>query len=118
MAATAKTPEELKKESAALVRAERDVRLDRKAREKRDGLILGAFDRMAQAAEQTIDIVVTRTLGGTVFARRLRTEADVRAGRIYPEIRWADLEELDDRPRVGEVISISVSDYEDCEVAQ
>lgn len=63
-----------------------------------------------------IDIVITRVDGGTAFARRIRTDDDRRAGRTYPEIRWAELEELDHRPTAGEVVGISEADYEDCEV--
>jgi hypothetical protein len=63
-----------------------------------------------------IDIIITRVVGGTAYARRIRTEEDKRAGREFPEIRWAELEELDHRPVGGEVIGISERDYEDCEV--
>ncbi len=63
-----------------------------------------------------INIVVTRVSGGTVYARRIRTENEKRLGLPgYPEIRWAELEELDHRPRAGEVISINEDDYADCE---
>jgi hypothetical protein len=48
MAAIVKTPDELKSEAADLVRAEREARLDRKAKDARDGTILDAFDRMTR----------------------------------------------------------------------
>lgn len=47
MAATVKTPEDLKRETADLVRRERETRLDQKARGARDGVILDAYDRLA-----------------------------------------------------------------------
>lgn len=41
-----KTPDQLKRETKALLEAEREKRLDREARDRRDGPILDAFDRM------------------------------------------------------------------------
>lgn len=63
-----------------------------------------------------VDIVIEGVRGGIVYARRVRTEDDVRAGRRFDAIVWAHLEELDTRPKPGEVITITQRDYEDCEV--
>ena len=52
-----KTPEELKRETAELVRRERDERLDRKAKDKRNGLVLDAYDRLAAASAITPNAV-------------------------------------------------------------
>lgn len=42
-----KTPEQLKRETADLLAAEREKRRVRQARERRDGAILHAYDRLA-----------------------------------------------------------------------
>lgn len=41
-----KTLDELRRQTDEIVRLERELRLDRKARAKRDGAILDAFDRL------------------------------------------------------------------------
>lgn len=45
---TVKSIDDLKRDTAALVRAEHERRLDREARDRRDGNILDAFDRLAE----------------------------------------------------------------------
>lgn len=41
-----KSLEELRRQTEEIIRAERELRLDRDARAKRDGAILDAFDRL------------------------------------------------------------------------
>lgn len=41
-----KSPDDLKRETKALLESEREQRLDREARERRDGPILDAYDRL------------------------------------------------------------------------
>jgi hypothetical protein len=80
-------------------------------------MVLGKGDEHVMTNSDSVDIVVIRTLGGTIYARRIRTDDDVRAGRKFPIVIWAELDELDHRPRCGEVICITERDYEACEIA-
>lgn len=57
--------EQLKRETEDDMRAARERRLDRQARERRDGPILAAFDRMANVEqEQAPDLPEPYDLGG------------------------------------------------------
>lgn len=55
-----KTIDDLKRETAALIQGEHEKRLDRDAREKRDGPVLDAFDRIADGRSLVSDATPPR----------------------------------------------------------